>query len=173
MRIPALFIAAVLTVPAVGGPAAKAQDQPPKAPSRDGGQQPRKWWLDETYRRTLGLSPEQVSRIDRLYEEYAAVQREFWGSLRDAEREVSKLMGTEAPPEGQVVAAIERTELLRYKINERRALLLFRIRQQLSLEQHQTLEKLHDKSGSQRGRSGRDHPPPGGKSREGSQERGF
>ena len=51
-----------------------------------------------------------------------------------------------------MIAAIERTELLRYKINERRAMLLFRIRQQLSLEQHRKLEKLHERHRPERGR---------------------
>lgn len=157
MRLCALLTAAILTL-APSGLSAQERRAQPTGTARDT-QQSRKWWFDEKYRAALGLSPQQVARVDALFEEHAAVQRELWKSLQDAERAVSKLMATESPQEPQVVAAIERTELLRYKINERRALLLFRIRQQLSLEQHRKLEKLHERHRAERSRAGRERSP--------------
>ena len=154
MRVCAILTAAVLTLAPCGLSAQERRGQPATGTARDT-QPPRKWWFDEKYRAALGLSPQQVTRVDALFEEHAGVQRELWKTLQDAERAVSTLMATEAPQEPQVVAAIERTELLRYKINERRALLLFRIRQQLSLEQHRKLEKMHERHRSERGRAGR------------------
>lgn len=157
MRAATLFVL-LMTLQASAWSEQERQGQPAAGTARDG-HQSRKWWFDEQYRTALNLSPKQAGRIDRLFEEHAAVQRRLWDSLQEAEREVSTLMANEAPQEPQVIAAIERTELLRYKINERRALLLFRIRQQLSLEQHRTLEKLHERQRSERGRSGRERPP--------------
>ena len=124
-----------------------SQDRKPDAPARCDAQRkqpPRKWWLDERYRQALGLSAQQVASIDRIYDEHAVVQRELWTSFQQAEKEASALIAVEAPNEAKVTAAIERAELLRYKLNERRALCLFRIRQQLTLAQHLKFSKLHE-----------------------------
>lgn len=150
MRRSALLLAAILSLASP----AWAQSASAKAPAdttnqrkdhpAPGNSQPRKWWLDERYRSSLNLSADQVRRIDRIFEDHSAVQRQLWMSLQEAEREVSKLMADAAPEEARAVAAIERAELLRYKLNERRALCLFRIRQQLTHEQHLKFVRLHE-----------------------------
>jgi Spy/CpxP family protein refolding chaperone len=142
-----LLLAAVFLAPTTAWSQQPQQQRDgPSRPAQQRRQQPRKWWLDDRYRSALHLSAEQVARIDRIYEEHSVVQRELWNSLQQAEQEASTLIAVEAPNEAKVIAAIERTELLRYKLNERRALCLFRIRQQLSREQHLTLLRLHDEN---------------------------
>ena len=152
MRLATWLIVLSLAAPAAAW-SQQRQTDPSARSTNQQKQPPRKWWHDERYRSALALSPDQVARIDGIYEQHAVVQRELWVSLQRVEREVSKLIAVEAPNEAKVIAAIERAELLRYKLNERRALLLFKIRQQLTLDQHLKLEKLSESSREERSRS--------------------
>ena len=103
---------------------------------------PMKWWKDTGIQTQLALTSQQIAAIDKVFEDAWPNQRAQWTAMREAEKEVTALMKEPDGNEFKIIAAIERAEFRRYKLNELRAITLFRMQRCLSRQQRARFEEL-------------------------------
>jgi Spy/CpxP family protein refolding chaperone len=103
-----------------------------------------KWWRSETYQRELGLTPEQVARLDQIFHASWPALQQHKQELDRLETELSQLIADSAAEESHVVQMIDRVEASRSALGRTRSLMLFRMHRVLSPSQRATLKALHD-----------------------------
>ena len=114
--------------------------------------QPMQWWKVDPVRAELGLTSDQSTRIEGIFQESMAQLRQKKGELDRLEGKLSRLIeaGTD---EGQVTQQIDQVESVRSALNKTRTLMLLRMRQALTPDQRLKLNALHTRwEGEQRDR---------------------
>jgi Spy/CpxP family protein refolding chaperone len=129
--------------------AAGSQNPPASPPQRFA------WWRSEQYQKNLGLSVDQVNRIEAMFQAVLPELRKGRDELERNEAELSRLIESSAE-EALVTRQIDKVEAVRSHINKTRQLLLLHHRQVLTPEQRVKLAQ------AERERAGRP-PTPGGK----------
>jgi Spy/CpxP family protein refolding chaperone len=92
-----------------------------------------KWWQDEQFRRELGLTAEQTSRLEEIFQKHQPKLREHMRSLNQAEDELNKLI--EKGDDASVMAHMGVVEAARTELNKTRTLMLLRMRRSLTADQ--------------------------------------
>ncbi len=110
------------------------------------------WWQAEEVQKDLGLSPDQISRLDDIFETTMARQRKNKDSLDRLEAQLSTLIETDAL-EADVVKQIDKVEAERATLNKERTLMLLHMRRVLTPEQRTTYDARVE-------RWQQDHPRP-------------
>jgi Spy/CpxP family protein refolding chaperone len=113
------------------------------------------WWRSEQYQKNLGLSADQVNRIEAIFQAVLPDLRKGRDELERNEAEMSRLIESSAD-EALVTRQIDKVEAVRSHLNKTRQLLLLHHRQVLTPEQRVKLAQ------AERERAGRP-PTPGGK----------
>jgi Spy/CpxP family protein refolding chaperone len=136
------------------------QSRPPQSPrqqerprSEPQGRSPRgpfKWWLDPAISAELGLTKDQVEKIQGIYDGNVSSSRPLLSLLTRYDQEYQKLLQQEQPDEATVLEAIDRIEHVRYQIGKARSVMLYRFYKCLTKRQQAAFTK---RLGS--GRSGR------------------
>jgi Spy/CpxP family protein refolding chaperone len=142
---------AVLCAGLLLGGAWPMQAQPPQAPPNSPPQR-FAWWRSELYQKNLGLSTDQVNRLEALFQNALPELRKGRDELDRYETELSRLIETGAD-EGLVTKQLDKVEAIRSHLNKTRQLLLLHHRQVLTPEQRVKLAQ------AERERAGR---PAGG-----------
>lgn len=140
---------------AVSAPVYAAQDRPPV-----------RWWKSPPIQQELALSPDQVSRIDAIFQATLPDLRLRKDELDKLEAKVSRLI--EADTDEAVVARwVEKAEAARGSLNKLRTLMLLRMRQVLTPDQRIRFKALHEQGTRDRRpddpRWPRNGPPPSGR----------
>ncbi len=131
-----------------------AQTQTPQAPQPQPANAQRfAWWRSEQYQKNLGLSADQVNRIEAIFQAVLPDLRKGRDDLDRHEAELSRLIETGAD-EALVTRQLDKVEAIRSHLNKTRQLLLLHHRQVLTPEQRVKLAQ------AERERAGR---PPAGK----------
>jgi Spy/CpxP family protein refolding chaperone len=143
--------AALLGVCAAGDALAQAPAQP---------SQPRgfAWWRTDQFQRNLGLSTDQVNRLEALIQMALPDLRRGRDELDRQEAELSRLIEMNAD-EATVIKQVDKVEGIRSRLNKTRQLLLLHSRQLLTPEQRIKLKALFDQMQAERDRAGK---PSGG-----------
>ena len=110
------------------------------------------WWRSEPYQKNLGLSIDQVNRLEAIFQNVLPELRKGRDDLDRHETELSRLIETGAD-EALVIKQLDKVEALRSQLNKTRQLLLLHHRQVLTPEQRVKLAQ------AERERAGR---PAGG-----------
>lgn len=92
-----------------------------------------KWWQDEQFRRELGLTTEQTSRLEEIFQKHQPKLREHMHALNQAEDELNKLI--EKGDDASVMAHMGVVEAARADLNKTRTLMLLRMRRSLTADQ--------------------------------------
>jgi Spy/CpxP family protein refolding chaperone len=103
-----------------------------------------KWWHTDVYRRELGLTAEQVTRIDQIFHESKPALRAAKDELDRLEKELSQLIAEGTAEESKIVQKIERVEASRNQLGRTRSLMLYRMYRALDPDQRARLKALHD-----------------------------
>jgi Spy/CpxP family protein refolding chaperone len=132
----------------------QAQNAPPKADDQRGGRPNRgpstvswEWWKDKE----LGLEPLKSARLDRYYNDR---QRALQPVMQDwmAQLETLNKMTAERTVDTETYSLqVLRVESLRSKLNESRAVMIYRMYKELSPEQYQKLRQLFEQRRGGRG----------------------
>jgi Spy/CpxP family protein refolding chaperone len=123
--------------------------------------QPIAWWKTEPAMKELGITPEQSSRIDAIFQESITQLRQQKDELDRLEDKLSHLIQTNAD-EAQVTKQIDRVETTRAALNKTRTLMLLHMRQLLTPDQRVKLNAMHDRwDKEQRDRDGHRQSPDG------------
>lgn len=116
-------------------------------------QQPRhKWWQDDRVKADLGLTDQQSSDVEAVFQAALPKLRAGKKQLDDLEADLSRLIRERSADEAAVGQQIDRVEAARSELNKTRTLMLFHMHRILTPEQNTRLQALHDQMERDRGR---------------------
>ena len=128
---------------------AQAPAQPSSPPRRFA------WWRADQFQKNLGLSADQVSRLEMVFQGALPDLRRGNDDLTRQEDELSRLIEMNAD-EAVVIKQIDKVEAIRTHLNKTRQLLLLHQRQLLTPEQRVKLKVLFDQMQADRAQAERD-----------------
>lgn len=102
-----------------------------------------KWWQDEGFRRELGLTADQVTRLDEVFQAALPLLRTQKSALDSLEADFSRMVADARADEPAALDVIARVESARAELGRTRGLMLFRMRRILTADQHVKLKALH------------------------------
>jgi Spy/CpxP family protein refolding chaperone len=113
-----------------------------------------KWWQSETFRRGLGLSQEQSTKIEGIFQKTVPVLRQQKDALDKAEADFNQMV--EASDDAQVMAQVTVVEAARSELNKSRTMMLLRMRRVLTPDQRVKFVMLQQETRNH-GRGGDTH----------------
>lgn len=102
------------------------------------------WWKSDQFQKEVGLTPDQCTRIDTVFQTALPKLRQGKQELDSQEAELSRLIETNAD-EAQVTKQVDRVEAIRGSLNKTRTLMLLHERQIITPEQLVAFKAAHDK----------------------------
>jgi len=102
------------------------------------------WWKNEQFRKELGLTAEQSTHIEKIWEVARPELRQEWDLLSKLEEKLSKMIQSDAD-EAELSRQIDRVETARANANKTRSLMLVQMVKVLSPDQRVRFKGLHDK----------------------------
>jgi Spy/CpxP family protein refolding chaperone len=113
-----------------------------------------KWWQSDTFRRELGLTQDQSTKIEAVFQKTLPVLRQQKDALDKAEADFNQMV--EASDDAQVMAQVSVVEAARSELNKSRTMMLLRMRRVLTPDQRVKFVMLQQQTRN-RGRSGDQH----------------
>ena len=123
------------------------------------GQPPFAWWKSEQFRRDLGLTTEQSTRIENVFQAAVPQLRQSKEELDRQEADLSRLIEANAD-EAKVARQLDKVEATRGNLNKMRTLMLLHQREVLTPDQRVKFRTLHEQW--DRERRARSHAGEGG-----------
>ena len=111
-----------------------------------------RWWQSDRFQKELGLTPEQITRIEGIYQSARPLLRAQKEAFDRREDKLSKVIADPKSDEAMVVQATDRLEAARNEMGRTRTLMIFRIRRVLTDEQHVKLNEMHEHDRKERER---------------------
>jgi Spy/CpxP family protein refolding chaperone len=125
------------------GPAA----QPGSNNTPRGGPQlgpPGRWWDDQDFAKSLGLSKEQQRKMDAAFNMSKGSIVDSYKTLQKEESRLEKLTKQSKPDEAQIFAAIDAVAQARTALEKANAHMLLLVRQQMDEDQISRMDKLRE-----------------------------
>ena len=113
-----------------------------------------KWWQSDTFVRGLGLTQEQSTKIEGIFQHTLPVLRKQKDALDKAQADFNQMV--EASDDAQVMAQVGVVEAARSELNKSRTMMLLRMRRVLTPDQRVTFVMLQQQTRNH-GRPGDDH----------------
>ena len=101
-----------------------------------------KWWQDERFRRELGLTAEQSTRLEEIFQKTQPMLRQRMQALDEAEQEFDRLV--ESGDDASVLDHVGIVEAARAELNTTRTVMLLRMRRSLTADQWAKFTALAD-----------------------------
>lgn len=120
-----------------------------------------KWWQTERFKRELVLTPEQITRIEGIYQTSEPLLRAQKQAVDRREQKLSMVIQDPKSDEPAVLQAIDRLEAARSEISRTRNLMFFRIRRVLTDEQNLKIRAMHERDRFEREKQERERRPKG------------
>jgi Spy/CpxP family protein refolding chaperone len=137
MLLPALA-AAEPAMPPPPPPPPDAQPFTVPIPPQDLG----KWWKSSEIAGAIGVSAQQVQKIEQIFQEHRLKLIDLNADLQREEARLEPLVEADQPDEAQVGAAIERVAAARGRLEKANALMMLAVRRVLTVEQWHKLEAV-------------------------------
>ena len=103
-----------------------------------------KWWQSERFRQELGLSADQSSRIEEIFQATLPNLISAKAELDRVEGVLSDLVADATVDESRIGQQIDQVEAARSVLSKLRTLMLFRMHRILTPEQRVKLKALHE-----------------------------
>ena len=113
-----------------------------------------KWWQSDDFTRALGLTQDQSTRIEAVFQRTLPALRKQKDALDKAEADFNQMV--EVSEEAQVMAQVGVVEAARAELNKARTMMLLHMRRVLTPDQRVKFVTLQQET-RKRGRSGNDH----------------
>lgn len=113
-----------------------------------------KWWQSDNFTRELGLTPDQSTKIEAIFQRTLPVLRKQKESLDKAEADFNQMV--EASDDAQVMAQVTVVEAARSELNKSRTMMLLRMRRVLTPDQRVKFVMLQQQTRNH-GRAGDSH----------------
>ena len=104
-----------------------------------------KWWQSDRFKTDLGLSPDQVTRLEEVYTGLRPKLTSGKEELDRLEAGLSKLIGEGVAPEGDVMKMVDQVEHSRAELAKSRTLMIYRMHQILTADQRLKMNALHER----------------------------
>ena len=114
-----------------------------------------KWWQDERFQKGLALSPDQISKLEAVFQAAMPTLRAQKRAFDKLEDELSRLVREARIEERELEEFVVRVEAARADLSKTRTLMLFRMHRILSPEQNVKLDQLFDQMERDRRGKGR------------------
>src|SRR5208337_36168 len=118
---------------------------------------PGKWWKDSELMRKIGVSDEQVQKIEQIFQDHRLELIDLHAALEKQEAILEPLIEADQPDEAQVIAQIGKVAQARATLEKSNAQMLLAIRRVLTVNQW---KKLRDLPGIAPTRTGPRFGPP-------------
>ncbi len=103
---------------------------------------PGKWWKDSALMQKLGVSDEQVQKIEKIFQDHRLDLIDLHAALEKQEAILDPLVEADQPEEAQVVGQIDKVAQARANLEKSDARMLLAIRRVLTVEQWKKLRDL-------------------------------
>ena len=110
-----------------------------------------KWWQDERFQRELGLTVEQSSRLEEIFQKHQPMLRQRMEALDQAQTTFDQVV--ERGDDVAVLKQVDVVETARAELNKTRMMMLLRMRRSLTADQWAKFTALAPRSRSH------DRPP--------------
>jgi Spy/CpxP family protein refolding chaperone len=114
-----------------------------------------KWWQDERFGRELGLTTEQRTHLEEIFQKTLPTLRLKMKTLDEAQAQFDRLV--EKADDATVMAQVTVLEAARAEVSKSRTMMLLRMRRSLTTDQWAKFTALHE-AAAQRDRD-RQRPP--------------
>ena len=104
-----------------------------------------KWWQSNKFQQELGLSADQISRLEAEFKTNEPTLRTQKTALEKCEEQLSHVISDSHSDERLVVSAVTKVDAARADLNRTRTVMLFRMRRILTNEQNAKMKALHDR----------------------------
>jgi protein CpxP len=101
-----------------------------------------KWWKDSALMQEIGVSDEQVQKIERIFQNHRLQLIDLHAALDKQEAILEPLVEADQPEEAQVIAQIDRVAQARADLEKSNAQMLLAIRRVLTVDQWKKLRDL-------------------------------
>lgn len=115
------------------------------------------WWRSTQFQKDLDMTPDQVARVDAIFQATLPELRAKHDELDKFETKLSNLIEADAD-EAAVARWVDKTEAARGSLNKVRTLMLMRMRQVLTPDQRVRFKALHEQRDRRR-RERANRPP--------------
>jgi len=103
---------------------------------------PGKWWKDSVLMKKVGVSDEQVERIEKIFQDHRLQLIDLHAALEKQEAILEPMVEADQPDEAQVTAQIDKVAQARANLEKSNALMLLAIRRVLTIDQWKKLRDL-------------------------------
>jgi len=103
---------------------------------------PGKWWKDSALMKKVGVSDEQVQRIEKIFQDHRLQLIDLHAALEKQEVILEPMVEADQPDEAQVTAQIDKVAQARANLEKSNALMLLAIRRVLTIDQWKKLRDL-------------------------------
>jgi Spy/CpxP family protein refolding chaperone len=119
-----------------------------------------RWWKNADVVQKLGLTDEQVQRIEKIFQDHRLRLIDVRANLERAEVTLQPMIESDNPDEAAVMKQIDKVAAQRAELEKANAQMLFAVRRVLGPEQWKKLQALQPQGRTRMGIPGA--PPPGG-----------
>lgn len=106
------------------------------------GAQSFKWWQVERFQQEMALVPEQVSRLEEIYQAAGPSMRTQKSALERLQSDLSAMVNEGRADDSAANDLIARVEAARAELGRTRGAMLYRMRRVLTTDQHVKLKAL-------------------------------
>jgi Spy/CpxP family protein refolding chaperone len=114
-----------------------------------------KWWKSERFVKELALTPDQITRIDTVFQAPQPALRAQKRALDKLEDELSNMIHDAKVDESELEQFVDRVEAAKAELSKTRSMMLVRMRRVLTAGQYTKLNELFEQNEKQR----RGRPP--------------
>jgi Spy/CpxP family protein refolding chaperone len=104
-----------------------------------------KWWQSDRFKTELGLAPDQITRLEEVYQGLRPTLTAGKEELDRLESRLSKLIAEGVAPEGDVMKTVDLVEHSRAELAKSRTLMIYRMHRILTADQRAKMNALHDR----------------------------
>ncbi len=101
-----------------------------------------KWWKDSALMKTIGVSDDQVTKIEKIFQDHRLQLIDLHADLEKQEAILEPLVEADQPVESQVAAQIDKVAQARASLEKSDAMMLLAIRRVLTVDQWKKLRDM-------------------------------
>ena len=104
-----------------------------------------KWWQSDKFKAELSLVPDQITRLEDVYQSMRPTLTTGKEDLDRLEGRLSKLIAEGVAPEGDVMRMVDQVEHARAELAKSRTLMIYRMHQILNPDQRAKMNAMHER----------------------------
>ena len=147
-------LTAFLIVGSVGilGQSEPPQSNPPKQTQQKpaDGHERRGWWQSQRIVAELGLTPDQITQLDRIFQKHSEKAIPLRTEVDELEKAIDQAIRTQKLDANTFAQEVDRIENKRAELNKMRAVMLYRLRLVLNADQNDKFQAMRDRQEAQR-----------------------